>query len=193
MAEEMGKYQDATEFDVKQPPSDLGSWNGPPGEFFTGQYPPPRVPGGSETPGKGVTTVSTEALKLFAGNIRSLLPALREVRTRLLDVKLAPGAFYDAHQLMVKVVGAGDAGTGGLQPTTLKFVENAINAITVTADELDKLASAYATAEELNRMTGMDLGEHIERAKGYITTAVGAPVGVGSGGSGGGQSGNPKT
>jgi hypothetical protein len=50
---------------------------------------------------------------------------------------------------------------------------DAINAITTVADELEKLASAYGTAEELNAATGKDVGEHIADAKADVTRAIG--------------------
>ncbi|SDM81493.1 hypothetical protein [Allokutzneria albata] len=135
---------------------------------------PPPLPGWAQNRGKGSTQVDISALKVTAEYIRGLLTPLETIRKRLLGLKVAPGAFYDAHQLIVKVLGGGTGGSG-LQPTTLAFVEKAIDAITVAADELQKLSTAYKTTEELNRKTGLDLAEHIERAKTYISNAIGSP------------------
>ncbi|ONI76976.1 hypothetical protein ALI144C_33185 [Actinosynnema sp. ALI-1.44] len=151
-------------------PPNTGDWNGAPGEYFTNKFPPPAVPKNDEQSGGGVR-VSTAALRTFATNLRALIPPLKTVKAELEKIKLAPGAFYDAGELTNKLLG-GQAGQG-LVVTTSDFVKKAINAITVSADELEKLADAYKTAEELNAATGKDLAEHIQSAKTYINQAAG--------------------
>jgi hypothetical protein len=156
-------------YDANDAPSP--EWRGPSENYYTNQYEWPTLHVDTE----GITSavsVSTEALRAFAENLRMLLGPLNDLRGQIEGVQLAPGSFFDAHELTVKVLGAGEG--QAIQPTTLKFIETALNAITATATELDRLASAYATAEELNAATGRDLNEHIEDAKGYITAAVGA-------------------
>ncbi|TDD42364.1 hypothetical protein [Saccharopolyspora elongata] len=121
--------------------------------------------------------VSTEALRTFANNLRMMLDPLNAAKTQIEQVKLAPGGFWHAFDLMERVVGSNKS--EAIQPNTLDFISKAIQAITITADELDGLASAYATAEELNAATGQDLGEHIENAKGYLTSAIGGATSLG--------------
>ena len=157
------------QFGGQSPREGTGDWGGPEGEHFANKYPPPPVPSNGDASGSGVR-VSTEALKLFATNIRSLIPTLKLVLEQIEKVKVAPGIFFDAHQLQVKVV-SGGAGTA-IQPTTRDFLVKAINAITVVANELEKLALAYATAEELNRATGKDVATYIADAKAEVTKAV---------------------
>lgn len=172
-------YDDAknnpNEFGETGPRDGVGDWGGPAGEYFTGQYPPPAVPNNGDSSGGGVR-VSTEALKLFAANIRSLLPTLKVALEQIDTIKIAPGIFYDAYQLQVKIVNDGQG--QAIQPTTRDFLVKAIDAITVVADELDRLASAYATAEELNAATGQDLNEYIANAKTEVGKAVGGAVGA---------------
>ncbi|MET8759923.1 hypothetical protein [Lentzea sp. NPDC004782] len=139
----------------------------------------PKAAGGDKNATSGIR-VSTEALKVFSQNLRLLITPLRDVQSKIGAVQLAPGAFFDAHELVIKVTG-GSGGKGtAVQPATLDFIVKAIQAITVTADELDKLAAAYKSAEELNKATGRDLGDHIQSAKDYIARATGvaAPAAV---------------
>ncbi|WP_156213857.1 hypothetical protein [Lentzea aerocolonigenes] len=170
-------YEDAKnnpeEYDAKGPRDGLDDWGGPEGEHFTHKYPPPKVPRNRDHSGRGIR-VSTEALKTFATNVRSLIPTLKTALEQIEKVKVAPGIFYDAHQLQVKVVGGGTG--GAIQPTTREFLRKAIDAITAVADELEKLAHAYDTAEELNRATGKDLNEHIAGARAEISKAITGPT-----------------
>lgn len=175
----MGKYGDAHSYGSPTPlPS--GDWNGPPGEYFTETYSLwPPVPG---SPGSdiGIIQVSTDALKVFAGNLRKLIPPLEQIRTSLRDVKLAPGVFFDAHDLQVKVLGSkGSGGSGavaGLVPATLTFLDKAIYGMTGAADKLEEFAAKYKTTEELNAATGKSLLEIIDGAKTYITDAINSPT-----------------
>ncbi|MGW5645800.1 hypothetical protein ACWEV3_33905 [Saccharopolyspora sp. NPDC003752] len=151
-----------------------GDWGGPADGFFAGQFDWPKVPVSGENTGPGVR-VSTEALRTFATNLRSMLGPLNAAKWHVESVKLAPGTFFDAAELTGRVFGGqGD----GIQPTTLNFIHTAQQAITKTAEELERLASEYQTAEELNAATGQDLGEHIQDAKNYITAAVNGPTSV---------------
>ncbi|WP_089919636.1 hypothetical protein [Lentzea albida] len=157
------------EYDAKGPRDGLGDWGGPEGEHFANKYPPPKVPRNKDHSGRGIR-VSTEALKTFATNIRSLIPTLKTALEQIEKVKVAPGIFYDAHQLQVKVISGGE-GTA-IQPTTREFLRRSIDAITTVADELEKLARAYDTAEELNAATGKDLNEHIAGARAEVSKAI---------------------
>ncbi|MFI9005948.1 hypothetical protein ACIGNX_01785 [Actinosynnema sp. NPDC053489] len=161
--------------DIKDDPT-RGNWDGPPGEYYAGLNPPPKVPKNDKKPTKG-TRVDTKALLTFAANIRSLIPMLESVRDKLGKVEIKPGSFYDASQLTLKSIG-GPAGVS-IKETTRDFVETAINAITTVADELERLAKQYETVEELNKATGLGLGEHIENARTAVIAAVGGATSLG--------------
>ncbi|MFD9698134.1 hypothetical protein [Lentzea sp. NPDC059081] len=149
-------------------------WEGPADGFYSKQFSWKSMPPYSVNVTSGVQ-VNTDALRMFAANLRWLLEPLNFCRQNLQSVKLAPGNFFDANELIGKVVGAG-AG-GAIQPTTLAFIEKAIQAVTTAANELEVLASKYKTGEELNRATGRDLLETIEYTKAYINGAVGGAAG----------------
>ncbi|MEV0058109.1 hypothetical protein AB0I53_22330 [Saccharopolyspora sp. NPDC050389] len=151
-----------------------GDWGGPADGYFADLFDWPKVPASGENTGPGVH-VSTEALRTFATNLRSMLEPLNTAKWHIESVKLAPGTFLDAAELTGKVFGGA---SDGIQPTTLRFINTAQQAITKTAEELERLASEYQTAEELNAATGQDLGEHIQDAKNYITAAVNGPTSV---------------
>src|SRR5258705_12969527 len=60
---------------------------------------PPPVPGGSATPGKGVTAVHTAAMKTFAANLASLADTggpLYKLIDSLGQVNVKPGGFRSA-------------------------------------------------------------------------------------------------
>lgn len=158
------------EYDGKTPPEGVDDWGGPESGAFAKSYPPPKVPANGEGTG-GTVRVSTEALKLFAANLRLLIPPLEQAKKQIETVKIAPGIFYDAHNLQIKV-DSGGTGTS-IKPTTFDFLRDAIDAITKVAEEIEKLAAAYATAEELNAATGQAVGEHIENSKASVGAAIG--------------------
>lgn len=173
----MGKYGDAHSYGSPTPPPSE-NWDGPPGQFFYDTYSMwPPVPGsaGSDI---GIIQVSTDALKVFAGNLRRLIPPLEQIRTSLRDLEIAPGVFYDAYNLQVKVLGAkGSSGTVvGLVPATLTFLDKAIYGMSGAADKLEEFAARYKTTEELNAATGKSLLEIIDDAKTYITDAISSPA-----------------
>ncbi|HEX7304353.1 hypothetical protein [Lentzea sp.] len=158
-------------FDGTTVPDDVKT-GGIPG-YYENKYPWPKTVAGDPGAGNGIK-VSTVALKTFAQNLRMMLAPLTEIQQKMQGVKLSPGAFYDANELIMKVTGGGKG--DAVQPATLAFVERSIQAITKTAEELEKLATAYATSEELNKATGRDLGEHMQSASDWLTKAIGAPV-----------------
>jgi hypothetical protein len=162
----------ASYYNSKNPPEapDTG-WKGPHSGYYGGQFDWKGLPGVNNHAPDAPVLVNTDALKQFAENLRWLITPLQQAKGRIEDVKLAPGGFFDAHELLTRVIGAGDG--QAIQPTTLTFLQNAIQAVTIAADELDQLASRYKTAEELNAATGKDLAQTIEDAKTYIGAAVG--------------------
>lgn len=149
------------------------------GGLLVGYFPPPKVPVNGQQSGGGIR-VSTDALKAFAANLRLLIPALKKAQEQVASIKLLPGAFMDAAELTRKVVGVDAEGRvtneKAIKRVTEKFLEKAVEAIMVAADETEKLAAAYATAEKLNAATGKDLGEHFERTKTQLGLVLGKGV-----------------
>ncbi|MFI9009986.1 hypothetical protein ACIGNX_22415 [Actinosynnema sp. NPDC053489] len=138
--------------------------------------PPPR----KGVDGSGSTAVSTDALRVFAGNLRKLNELLTQALEKLRNVDIAPGAFYDAQQMILKLRGSGSGGTGsgtltGIVEPTAEFLKKAIEALEATAQSLEKLAHDYDTAEELNSLTSTKLAEHIQDAVDYIGSTTGLP------------------
>ncbi|MEU4745975.1 hypothetical protein AB0G02_36705, partial [Actinosynnema sp. NPDC023658] len=152
----------------------------PPTSTYAGDTPdldgsvpqPPRTTGPT-----GATVVNTEALKTFARNLRRLKELLVEALDKVRRIQLAPGAFYHAGQLVGKVTGP-----GGLAPSVEEFLLKAIDALEVTALDLERLAHDYDTTEELNGLTAVKLDEHIQDAMAYIGKTTGLQVnGLGEG------------
>lgn len=145
-----------------------GDWNGTPGQYYADRQRPPAVPsnrGGSG--GKGIR-VNTEALKLFARNLRELRPLLDSCGTKLQGINLLPGHFEDAKVLTDKVLGK-----GSIKGATETFLTHAINSIVEYANGLDRLAAEYSKTEELNRATGANLQGFVKDALDDIEEAVG--------------------
>ncbi|GGU76769.1 hypothetical protein [Lentzea flava] len=138
---------------------------------LTRGFPPPDVPANGQQSG-GRVRVSTEALKVFAENLRWWLPALKHAKEQVDSVEIHPGVFFDAWDLRVSKVEGGDK-TQTIKQTTSKFLDDAIKAITAVTTETESLAAAYTTAEELNAVTGQKLGEYLENGKVYLGKAVG--------------------
>lgn len=126
-------------------------------------FDPPPVPGGDETPGKGVTTVSTEAITLFANNIEKLYGPMDELIKDLEAVEFAPGALPASFVLKSDI-----AGDKGLVPGSVTFINQVRDALAQIVNSARSLASAYQNHEEFNKMTGKDLGEFISQLKGSI-------------------------
>ncbi|MEC3975221.1 hypothetical protein [Amycolatopsis sp. H20-H5] len=120
----------------------------------------PAVPGGSDTPGKGVTTVSTEAIKTFANNMQSLVVPLMYADEMLKQIKVAPGALPASFVLKGKV--------DGLVPATQEFVSVVKKALVEVVKTANSMALHYKNAEEFNKMTGKDLGEFVHNIRPMI-------------------------
>ncbi|WP_433261125.1 hypothetical protein ACQPZF_25980 [Actinosynnema sp. CS-041913] len=123
----------------------------------------PSVPGGDKTPGKGVTKVSTEAIKVFASNIEQLFGPLDEVAKKLQGVKLAPGSLPASFVLKDGIVGS-----KGLVPASLGFIDRVRDALTEIVKSSRTLAATYQNHEEFNKMSGKDLGEFVGGLRGNI-------------------------
>ncbi|QFZ18578.1 hypothetical protein [Saccharothrix syringae] len=125
--------------------------------------PPPPRHGGT---GGGKTSVSTEALKTVATNLRTLQELLREARHKLAHVTIAPGLFYDAERLI------GDLPK--LVNPTSDFLGQADEALELVSRNLERLAHSYETTEELNKIDAGKLGEGIKDTIASIREATGA-------------------
>ncbi|PRY38971.1 hypothetical protein [Umezawaea tangerina] len=158
------------------PPADT-SWQGPADGYYSDQFVWGSLPKASENATSGVS-VNTDALRMFAQNLRSLLVPLKAAQDSLEGMRLAPGGFFDAYALVGKVLGSGAGAGEAIQPTTLDFIKKAVQAVTIAADELEGLARQYKSAEELNAATGHDVEEYIQGAKAYIGNAVGVAPGL---------------
>ncbi|MFE0023578.1 hypothetical protein [Amycolatopsis sp. NPDC059021] len=125
----------------------------------------PPVPGGGETPGKGVTTVNTKAMKNLAQHLDELLPPLKSTQERIAGVKLRPGGFQTAVNLSKSVDNIKDA-TGA----TLRSV---VEVVAETSDALKRIALKYESAEEANKMTGDDFGKYFSQTSGWVNAMGG--------------------
>jgi hypothetical protein len=144
------------------------------------------------------TQVSTEALKTYSANLRTLAGALKQVEAKLTAAAsqpVEPGYFYEANQLVTRVNGttssSGAGTTGGVVPVTKDFVTKLVTALTTTADNLDQLAAKYTKAEDLNNVSAQKLNDLISTAESSISAVTGSPVSLtpvpGAAGSSGGK------
>lgn len=142
----------------------------PPDGTITGHGPvtnPPSVPGGSATPGKGVTSVNTEAMKTFAKNLASLAEdggPLTQLLTEVGNVNVKPGGFHAAQNNIVEPMN----GSGKLKEQTVQMVHDLIDSINTTSEKMAQAAQAYETADEANKMSGTDFANYF----GQVTTDI---------------------
>jgi hypothetical protein len=167
---------------LNNPPSSTPSNSGPftspgpqsipgPGGTITGTgevTQPPPVPGGSSTPGKGVTAVNTAAMRTFAANLASLGDAsspLYKLIDYLGQVNVKPGGFRSALTNIQEPV----MGTGKLKEESVKMVHDLIDAINTASEKMSQAALKYETADEANNMSSTDFSNYF----GQLTTDVG--------------------
>jgi hypothetical protein len=135
----------------------------------TGDVPqPPAVPGGSATPGKGVTAVNTAAMKTFATNLASLAETggpLYKLIDYLAQVNVKPGGFRSAQTNIAEPM----MGTGKLRDESTKMVHDLIDSINIAAEKMSQAALAYETADEANNMSSTDFTNYF----GQLTTDIG--------------------
>jgi hypothetical protein len=139
----------------------------------------PKVPGGSDTPGKGVTTVNMEAMKVYAKNLAEIVAEgspLRKVYADLDDVSVRGGGFGTASKLTNKISGA-----GGLRDATKLTIGDMIRAISEVSDAMLKISANYEQAEDLNKMTNDAYVSYLGQASGDINGMgkSGAPASAG--------------
>ena len=134
---------------------------------------PPPVPGGSQTPGKGVTVVNTAAMKTFAENLRVLVAdnsPLKQIQGHLGEINVRAGGFRTAVNLANKINGPGQ-----LRDGTKKTVDDVVEVLIQISDALLLMASHYEKAEDANTMSSADYLT-------YLSTASGVINGMGAGG-----------
>ncbi|WP_328605158.1 ESX-1 secretion-associated protein [Amycolatopsis sp. NBC_00345] len=147
-----------------QTPPDPGHQWIPTGDVGT----PPTVPGGSEHPGKGVTTVNTKAMRTFADNMRTLADGpLSKIPGDLDAVNIKPGVFATAHDKLIQPI----VGEGGLRDTTRTTVQDLVTALNDAADAVTKAANAYENADEANKMTTDEYNQYFGQLSSEITGA----------------------
>ncbi|XVS67702.1 hypothetical protein ACQPYE_17110 [Actinosynnema sp. CA-299493] len=155
--------------------------SGPEGNGYQGDEPDLhlRVPPPPRREAGGGIVVSPDVLRTFAANLRELKGLLTESIEKLREISVAPGAFFDAVQLGSKVDGDADA---GIVASVEQFVLRAIDALEVTALNLEQLAHDYDSTEELNGLTAEKLNEHLQDATKYISDATGLKITPGTDG-----------
>ncbi|MGI5499189.1 hypothetical protein [Lentzea sp. CA-135723] len=170
----------------QDPPGNTKDWNGNSGQFYANNTHPPAVPRNGEG-GSGDIRVNTAALKLFAENLLLLKDILTPLLAEIEGVKLRPGRFFDAGELIKKVV----VGPKSISEVTHKYLQDVIQLLVAYSDGLLRLVVDYSTAEELNGVTAAELGEFVANAQSYLNVLVG-PTGLPRDTSGtGGGSENP--
>ncbi|MFQ3562234.1 hypothetical protein QZN11_36295 [Streptomyces gramineus] len=158
-------------------------------------FTPPPVPGGEG--GKG-TSVDTPSMDRFAENIDRMIQPVKDAQARLAAVAVAPGAFYHANAMRVKINGPN--ADSGLKKSYTDALTALVKGLTDTRDGARKLSHDYGAGEDANKVTAKNLADAFAHAPGdfnSMMTANGgsaAPAagssGSGSGGSSGGSGGS---
>jgi hypothetical protein len=124
----------------------------------------PPVPGGTNTPGRGVTTVSTQAIRTFAANLLLLEEPIRTALTGMAGVDVRPGAFNQAFVLANKIDGDGE-----LRDSTRDVLTKALDALVAIRQACHRIVTEYDTAEELNNADATRFQELVNSANSIIT------------------------
>lgn len=124
----------------------------------------PPVPGGSDHPGQGVTTVNTDAIRTFAANLLLLEEPIRTALKGMDNVNIHAGAFNQAFVLTRKI-----SGDGQLLPSTRTVLTNALDALVSIRTACFRIVTEYDTTEELNEADANKFGELILDAKTVIS------------------------
>jgi hypothetical protein len=130
---------------------------------------PPAIPGGPETPGKGVTVISVDAIKLYATNIEALLPTITSTLAELDDLSASgfgAGYFGAANNFKGKVFGgANSANTATLLASTRTVFTEAESIIKSIALRCREIAQKYKTADELTKLDAEEFGHMVSTVK----------------------------
>jgi hypothetical protein len=148
-----------------------------PGDIVT----PPPVPGGTDTPGKGVTAVNTAAMKTYAQNLDSLVAdngPLKNISHAMDTMVVKAGGFRGAAALTTKVTG-----DSGIRNAAQKTLADMVTVITNISDSVKKMSANYESAEEANKMSKDDYIKYLSQVSGQIN-------GMGGGSDGSSAAGN---
>jgi len=156
---------------------DTGSANsGDPWDIYKGSVPPfqtpPAVPGGHETPGKGVHVISVDAIRTYATNIEALLPTITATIAELDDLSASgfgAGNFGAANNFKAKVFGGANSQSGStlLASTRTVFTE-AETIIKSVAQRCREIAQKYKTADELTKLDADEFGRMVSGVKSKV-------------------------
>lgn len=148
-------------------PDTSNSQHGDPWDNLKGSDPPfpkpPLVPGGNDTPGKGVVAVNVDAVKYYAMAIRSMLPVLDGIVKELDDLQpFGAGHFAAGHNFRAKVFGNDDKSSGStlLASTRQVFVE-AQSVIREVSARCDDIVRKYKSADDLGKMDADDFRQMV--------------------------------
>ncbi|MBB4687593.1 WXG100 family type VII secretion target [Amycolatopsis jiangsuensis] len=145
------------------PPDPSNEWI-PPGDVGK----PPPVPGGSDTPGKGVTAVNTEAMRTFAKNLETLADGpIKDLEHKLDGVQLKPGIFLTANEKIFQPI----LGSNALRDTSKTAIHDLVRALGDMSEAVNTAAKAYENADEVNKMTADEYNEYFNEVNGQITNA----------------------
>ena len=114
----------------------------------------PPVPGDTTHPGRGVVTVSTQAIRTFATNMQLLEEPIRTALNGMNGVDVRAGAFNQAFVLAQRIEGDGE-----LRDSTRTVLTKALNALVEIRQACNRLVAEYDTAEELNGADADRFGE----------------------------------
>lgn len=127
--------------------------------------------------------MSTPSLDVFARNIQSLLPPVKEAMDKLRQTRVAPGAFHHADEIRGRTVGPN--GDGGLKEQMVKALGDVYSGLTAVGKGVAELSRTYSGAEEANRIKATDFQQFLDGARGDFAAMLkdsGGSPGAGAGG-----------
>ncbi|SFR29917.1 hypothetical protein SAMN04488564_12410 [Lentzea waywayandensis] len=158
---------------------------GDPWDIHKGNHPPlppaPKVPGGTETPGKGVKVINVDAIKLYANNIRSLKRVITQAIKELDDLAtrgFGAGNFGAANNFKSKVFGgASGKNTATLLESTRQVFVEAETIIDEVSARCFEIAQKYKTADELTELDVKEFSSMVGSVKAKVSNL---PLGAAS-------------
>ncbi|SDP42166.1 hypothetical protein [Lentzea jiangxiensis] len=137
----------------------------------------PPVPGGVDSPGKGVTRINVEAVKHFANNVRSLIPEVKKAIDELEGLRdFGPGNFGAAHRFRDKVFGGSEDGVT-LRSSTLNVLLDTHSILESIVLRCDEIVKTYKTAEQLTELDAEEFTGMVSKVQGSV-----AGMNLGTGG-----------
>ncbi|MEV6231371.1 hypothetical protein AB0L88_26310 [Saccharopolyspora shandongensis] len=132
----------------------------------------PKVPGddGEKKGGKGVISVNTKALAVFADNVESLRVMISNAKKKTDQVNVLPGGFNLAFKLRDKIMGTGDKDPG-LKTNVRNYMDGLDIALANVRDEVRKLIVDYDSTEELNKLTTDKLNKVMRDSFSFIDSS----------------------